>query len=646
MLLLNTLTNKIEQFADAASAPAYAAVSYLWPQQGSFAWTTTPSLVTAAAAVATATTTTAPFESKWPIPSCSPETLDAALRAIYVGGASVLDYDAQVAAGGPGANPASPTAPPRFTHIWMDVLCIPQNDDAAKAVEVSHMGSYYRNATCVWVFLDDLGKPSIPLQKGQKPARWFTRLWTLQECILPRKLFVYVKSGQPSSPKKPSITSFLSSRQVDQTLPEPAPVWMSRKHVIAYICVSCQMEVLSGSMTNEFALTVGLQLLPLGVTNPSVRTALLLSSVRTSRFAADRLYGVLGVLPSDDPEAFDHTKIHVDYQKPFAEVAADFAQAMGPSVVKQFGTVAPAPPELRHDAFVAEVAAGPTATASSTSYFGSFEPGFFINGSMRRDADPSEIRRILADNSFAYAFDDKDRSTCKTDGMQFLDHDVRPVVTRQGVHIPAARVAHVARFTGLGHNQFLSQPVSFFTELLDLLTFMVETSPPLLSWARNAIIAYENQYKTHSFVDLASGRVLASLTIWLAKLSKSITPSFAYPKYVKRVEILTANGRLLSGIADDANTAAEIAAGKQIVLALVGTSISCDGKNRFSDDYAVCVLLEPLKEGRPMVLKKVGVYHNFSYNATADGRQSGTRPSAADNAALFDDFSVHDVLIT
>ncbi|KAI9321186.1 hypothetical protein DFJ73DRAFT_769154 [Zopfochytrium polystomum] len=76
---------------------------------------------------------------------------------------------------------------------------------------------------------------------------------------------------------------------------------------------------------------------------------------------------------------FDHAKITVDYNKPFAEGASDFALAMGPAVVKQFGTVAPAPPELRQEAFNSEVSAtagGGAGASSYMSFFGSFEPGF------------------------------------------------------------------------------------------------------------------------------------------------------------------------------------------------------------------------------------------------------------------------------
>ncbi|KAI9347461.1 hypothetical protein DFJ73DRAFT_796636 [Zopfochytrium polystomum] len=638
MLLLNTRTNKLEHFADAASAPPFAAVSYLWPQQGSFAWTAAPALVTAAGP-----TTTAPFESKWPVPSCSPEILDAALRAIYFGGASVLDHDAQVAAGA--ADPATPMAPPQFTHIWMDVLCIPQNDNAAKAVEVSRMGSYYTNAACVWVFLDDLGKPSIPLRKGQKPARWFTRLWTLQECVLPRRLFFYVETAPPASPKKTSITSLFSSRQADPTVPEPVPVWMSRKHVIGQVWMAGQMEQLFGGLTPESALTAGLQLLPLGITNPSVRTALLLSSVRTSRYATDRLYGVLGVLPSDDPDAFDHSKITVDYEKTFAEVASDFALAMGSAVVKQFGTIAPTPPELRQEAFHAELTSA--ASSSNTSFFGSFEPGFYINGSMRRRAEPSEIRRFLTDNAFEYEYNDYDRFTSLQDGMRFLDHDVRPVVSREGVRIPETRVVHVAQFTVLRDNHYLSDPQAYFSELLALMAFMVEIDPPLLSWARAETLRYENQYKTHGFWDRMSGSLLAGGNIYLAKNDDKKEPTFAYPKFVKKVEIVTAKGQVFSGIADDANAVAEIAAGKQVILVLVGTSISCDGANHFADDYAVCVPLEPCEEGKPLVLKKVGVYHNFTYAAEPADKKQPAPPTngAQPPVALFEDFSVRDVLI-
>ncbi|KAI9324277.1 hypothetical protein DFJ73DRAFT_634212, partial [Zopfochytrium polystomum] len=200
MRLLNILTNAVEEH-DFANAPPYAAVSYLWPaaaaapdaatrkeqqQQVVVPWSSA-ALITAArdSSGGGAHLSTVPFSSVWPIPSCTPAALNDALAAIYAARAAVLDAD-----DGQPKQPAAPRPAPHFTHLWMDVLCIPQDSDAHKAAEVAVMGAYYSRAACVWVFLDVLGKPALPLKPhGAVVARWFTRLWTLQECVLPSKLF-------------------------------------------------------------------------------------------------------------------------------------------------------------------------------------------------------------------------------------------------------------------------------------------------------------------------------------------------------------------------------------------------------------------------------------------------------------------------
>ncbi|KAI9329000.1 hypothetical protein DFJ73DRAFT_964337 [Zopfochytrium polystomum] len=613
MLLLNTRTNKVEHFSDAASAPPYAAVSYLWPQSTAAIapWTS--------AALVTASGQPAPFQSKWPIPSCTPETLNTALTAIYLGGASVLDADAS-------RDPAAASPPPQFSHLWMDVLCIPQDDDVAKGAEVSKMGSYYSNAVCAWVFLDDLGQPSIPLRKGQKPARWFTRLWTLQECVLPRKHFFYVESVAPSKSKNP-LTSLFNSKSNAQS-PQPFnPLWISRKHAIAHVWVASQLELILGEMTPAYALAAGLQLLALGVENPSARTALLLSSMRDCRFPSDRLYGVLGLFPLNDVSVFDHSKIKVDYKKPFEEVAADFALAMGPAVVRQFGTISPAPPELQQEAF---------SKHTNMGWFGSFKPGFFINGTVGKEPDTETVRRILTDNFYKFTASAMDEMFSETAGARYKDVDFGIKVTPDGVQIDNTVVVHVSEFKAVRDNYNGVDAQSAFTDLVNLMTHMTKIEPPLLSWARAELLAHASRFKTHGLVDRVVGGLTASANIFVFKESRPDL-SFAYPKFVKNVEIVTANGTLMKGIGDDGRVMAE-SPGKQIVLVFSGVSMCSDGScDQQTDDYAVCIQLEPYVPGKPLVLKKLGVFHTFSYGDKKAVQKDGT--------PLFDDFCRKDVLI-
>lgn len=85
-------------------------------------------------------------------------------------------------------------------YLWIDSLCIMQDDNEDRKKEVGRMGQVYRNSLCT-IFVDE--QPSTNDKQMEKrggdvraPASefsqtmWYTRGWTLQEATLsPRKLF-------------------------------------------------------------------------------------------------------------------------------------------------------------------------------------------------------------------------------------------------------------------------------------------------------------------------------------------------------------------------------------------------------------------------------------------------------------------------
>ncbi|KAI8803927.1 hypothetical protein BJ742DRAFT_827269 [Cladochytrium replicatum] len=173
MRLLSLLDGKIETFTSVENAPPFAAISYVWPTHLDPAITWTTANITLRSGL------WATLHMKWSVPSCTPFQLDAALRAVYCAAIQVPDKDL----------PFSPVSL-RFNHIWMDVLCIDQSSDDDKAKEVRYMRDYYSKAQSVYVFLNTLGQGDLPLLP-EGPARWFQRLWTLQECVLPTNLYFY-----------------------------------------------------------------------------------------------------------------------------------------------------------------------------------------------------------------------------------------------------------------------------------------------------------------------------------------------------------------------------------------------------------------------------------------------------------------------
>ncbi|KAI9316582.1 hypothetical protein DFJ73DRAFT_929320 [Zopfochytrium polystomum] len=397
MRLLNIVTNAVEEH-DFANAPPYAAISYLWPaaaaaaapdaatrkeqqqQQVVVPWSSA-ALITAArdSSSSGAHLSTVPFSSAWPgqFPAVPPAALNDALAAIYAGRAAVLDAD-----DGQPKQPAASRPAPHFTHL---ILCIPQDSDAHKAAEeVAMMSAYYSRAACVWVFLDVLGKPALPLNpQGAVVARWFTRLWTLQECVLPSKLFFLVPAGTKTQAEG---TATVTTRLVTTSNGSTAALHVNAESGIA-------SDPLQGG---HHQFRVALQLLPLPVRNASVRTALLLSSVRECSYPVDRLYGILGLLPRDRPDVFDADK--------------SLPSTLGPAVVKSVSLVSLAP--LEHDddeegtdapraKSDATATATTTTSANTLSWFGGFQPGLFVAGGTRLLRTNREHEEFLSKDEFS-----------------------------------------------------------------------------------------------------------------------------------------------------------------------------------------------------------------------------------------------------
>ncbi|KAJ0424020.1 heterokaryon incompatibility protein-domain-containing protein [Aspergillus carlsbadensis] len=147
----------------------------------------------------------------WPIPIRSTEKLDLILDAVRI-----LTGE---------------------RYIWMDVLCLNQSDRRAREDEIAEMGNYYRHAAGCFVWLDNAyndcdwerdildsikeingffkqdahGTPKVSATEMFGPngsgmgqdsykwirkvrrierAPWFRRVWTLQEAVIPRDLFI------------------------------------------------------------------------------------------------------------------------------------------------------------------------------------------------------------------------------------------------------------------------------------------------------------------------------------------------------------------------------------------------------------------------------------------------------------------------
>jgi Heterokaryon incompatibility protein (HET) len=103
-----------------------------------------------------------------------------------------------------------------FRYVWIDCLCINQNSTKDKEEEIPNMGDYYRNCDVCMVYPDGLSNhPDI---RNRPLPRWFKRVWTLQETVLPKRIVFCSRAG---TIEESDVTSWLHSRKniIDRELP-------------------------------------------------------------------------------------------------------------------------------------------------------------------------------------------------------------------------------------------------------------------------------------------------------------------------------------------------------------------------------------------------------------------------------------------
>ncbi|KAI9357598.1 hypothetical protein DFJ73DRAFT_184312 [Zopfochytrium polystomum] len=272
----------------------------------------------------------------------------------------------------------------------------------------------------------------------------------LLECVFPHKLFFYVKSTPPRSPRKPVMTSLLSLGAKPIQRPQIQFPCGCPGSTLSHVRTAAVMESAPGSVTPESALTAGLQLLPLGITNPSMRTALACSTCCRPTTGT----------PSTTQKSPSTTTSRLRSR---LGLCARFVSRRDQAVW--------AASRLRRPNCAAGVRSRSRRRCVQQQHelFWVVEPGFYINRSMSRNAEPSEFRRFLADK------DDCLQLYRPRPGQQPDRGDVAPRPRRPARRHPAGRQHPLGRsctsprFTPLGVNGYLSEPILFFTELLNLM---------------------------------------------------------------------------------------------------------------------------------------------------------------------------------
>ncbi len=217
-------------------------------------------------------------------------------------------------------------------YIWIDALCIDQDSDEDKKKNLPLMSGIYTNCRCCYAFaglelekfvnkgfLDDKQRSAevhyyikghcdepmgsrvgyntntvLSLMRKILRSAWFTRVWTVQEYLLPRILYFVTKDLMFN---KEDFVDFISNTTHEY--------WNSSSNVSEYEII-CDV--------NEC-----LELMNIGE-NPQAITILNILSNRDTGYQHDRVYGILALFP--------RLKIDVEYTKPLHILYKEFQLAL------------------------------------------------------------------------------------------------------------------------------------------------------------------------------------------------------------------------------------------------------------------------------------------------------------------------------
>ncbi|EEU35642.1 uncharacterized protein NECHADRAFT_52327, partial [Fusarium vanettenii 77-13-4] len=80
-------------------------------------------------------------------------------------------------------------------YAWIDTCCIDKTSSAELSEAINSMFKWYEGATICYAYLPDVNETSDGRSTIPK-SRWFTRGWTLQELIAPRRLVFYASTWE------------------------------------------------------------------------------------------------------------------------------------------------------------------------------------------------------------------------------------------------------------------------------------------------------------------------------------------------------------------------------------------------------------------------------------------------------------------
>lgn len=81
-------------------------------------------------------------------------------------------------------------------HVWIDTCCIDKSNSSELSEAINSMFAWYRDAELCLAYLSDASDVKDAFDPT-RPSKWFSRGWTLQELVAPRKMLFFQRDWEP-----------------------------------------------------------------------------------------------------------------------------------------------------------------------------------------------------------------------------------------------------------------------------------------------------------------------------------------------------------------------------------------------------------------------------------------------------------------
>lgn len=128
-------------------------------------------------------------------------------------------------------------ATPKLEWVWIDTVCINKESSSELSEDINSMFSWYTNAMVCYAYLEDVDASKYETELAS--AKWFTRGWTLQELLAPRRVEFFGKAWTKIGVKdteSDSISGLISELATITDIDEVVlwkPAYMRAKSVAA-----------------------------------------------------------------------------------------------------------------------------------------------------------------------------------------------------------------------------------------------------------------------------------------------------------------------------------------------------------------------------------------------------------------------------